>query len=295
MSKIFDALNKAGSDASGDLLRALGDVPAAPEPLVTVPAAPEQANGPLPAPKLNGEGLGTEPTMYALSLAPNSPLLPFDGTPNRVSEEYRIIRTKIFQHPKQPRMIVVSSAGPNEGKSVTAINLAGVLSLKSNARVLLLDTDFRRSSIAATLGLPSTPGLTDVLTGKCEPEKAIFRAEQLPNLYIVPAGTSPYNPAELLDSPLWLQLCRNFRARFEHIILDSPPIPAVADYELIQAVADAVIVVVRPDFTSRTSFDAAIKTIPPEKLIGIVMNWVPEWFLSKRRSYGYSYYEGLRS
>src|SRR3954454_17997243 len=108
-------------------------------------------------------------------------------------------------------MIVLSSAGPGDGKTVTAVNLAGALSLKSDANVLLLDTDLRRSSIGQPLGIPSAPGLTEVLMGERTLASVIVRAEQMPNLYILPAGDCKSNPAELLDSPAWLETCAALR------------------------------------------------------------------------------------
>jgi capsular exopolysaccharide synthesis family protein len=298
MSKIFDALNKTRTETAAAFVRAMSDSPAAP-PEDLDESSPSQIRADELGPEVRGPGLPLnehvddrriiEENVYPLRLESHAPLLPFEEIPNRTSEEYRIIRTRIFQHPKRPRVIVVSSAGAADGKSITAINLAGVLALKSDAKVLLLDADFRRCSIALKLGLPSTPGLADVLTGKCGLEAAMIRAEQMPNFYIMPAGECRCNPAELLDSPVWLQTYTTVRARFGHIILDSPPIHGVADYELIQAAADGVVAVVRPDHTKRSSLDAALKTIPSEKLIGIVMNCVSDWFLTRRQHYSFSY------
>jgi len=294
MSRIFDALNQAAGEASDAVMRVVAES-SAPLPPRSGDAAPKIE---LPAEfqEVLGKSVATaggvadsQARTLPVRLEPNSPLLPFDTTPNAASEEYRIIRTKILQHPKRPRIIVVSSAGPADGKTVTAINLAGAISLKSDARALLLDADFRRSSIAKTLGLPATPGLAEVLTGKAELQSVIIRTEQLPNLHVIPAGECSCNPTELLDSRAWLNACAGLRAGFGYIILDSPPMQAVADYELIQAAADGVIVVVRQDHTKRGRLDAALKNVPPGKVIGVVMNCVSDWFRIKHKSYGYSY------
>lgn len=309
MSRTFDALNRMGGEAAETLARAMNEIatpanpatgseeaPSAlhiPAPAFELPTGSELPAGPEPSTDRKASAtLSPEPVapdVYRLKLSLNSPLLPFGDAPNRASEEYRIIRTKIRQHPKRPRVIVVSSASPGDGKSVTAINLAGALSLKSDANVLLVDTDFRRSTIAKTLGVPPSPGLSDVLTGSQKLDDVIIRAEQLPNLRILSAGESESNPAELLDSPAWLGTIQELRAQFEYVVLDSPPIRAVADYELIQAVADGVVVVVRPDHTKRTIFDEALKTLPSEKLLGVVMNCVADWFVTKQQHYGYAY------
>ena len=95
------------------------------------------------------------------------------------------MRTKILHHPVKPRLILVSSPGPGDGKTVTAINLAGALSLKVEAKILLIDTDFRRSSIHVELGLPKEPGLTDVLVGAVPLAEAVIRTHQYSNLCVL--------------------------------------------------------------------------------------------------------------
>jgi receptor protein-tyrosine kinase len=185
-------------------------------------------------------------------------------------------------------MILISSAGPGDGKSVTAVNVAGALSLKTEANVLLADTDFRRSTIHSQLGLPAAPGLADVLSGGATLEEALIRTKQFPNLYVISAGRHCANPSELLDSTQWSTICNQLRSRFRYVIADSPPVASVADYELLQATCDGVVLVVRPDHTKRQACMKAIEIIPKDKLIGVVMNCVSEWFLARD---DYSYYD----
>ena len=141
----------------------------------------------------------------------------------------------LFNIPSQPRIIVISSPGLGDGKSLSAINIAGALSLKTSAKVLLVDADFRRASIHTKIGFPESPGLAEMLGRGCSLEAAVIRCEQFPSLYVLPAGERPANPVELLDSPQWGHLCARLRKEFEYIIIDSPPMEAVADYDLIQA------------------------------------------------------------
>ncbi len=299
MSRIFEALKKAGADA---------DVPAfEPAPgREPVEATPAEHQWP-PAPSRDRKGaepnpitpqapppiLGSQIRTLAVRVPAAAPILPFDGSHSRAAEQYRIVRTKIVQHPEQPRMLVVSSPAAGDGKTVSAVNIAGALALKSDANVLLLDGDFRRSSIAGLLGLPAEPGLSDVLAGARELGDAIVRAEQFPNLYVLPASKqnsngAGWNPAELLDSPRWKSVSATLRKEFRFTIVDAPPIGAVADYDLIQAVCDGVILVVRPDHTSRTLCMHALESMPKAKLIGVLMNCTEEWFL--RKTHGYYYY-----
>src|SRR5262249_2151403 len=158
----------------------------------------------------------------SLRLPAPSPLLPFEDGHWRSSEQYRILRTKISQHPQQPRVIVVSSPAPGDGKSVTAINTAGTLSLKSEGQVLLLDADLRKSAIHTQLGLPEGPGLVDVIRGTVKLEEALVRVQEFPNLYVMSAGAPSDNPVELLDSAQWRGLCDSLRGLFRYVIVDSP-------------------------------------------------------------------------
>jgi capsular exopolysaccharide synthesis family protein len=229
--------------------------------------------------------------VLSLRISANTPVLPFDGNHGEASEQYRIIRTKLIHHPKQPRMIVIASAITGDGKTVTAVNLAGALSLKTESKVLLLDADFRHSQVHHQLGLPKEPGLADVLRGSATLEDALIQTEQLPNLYVLSAGEPKTNPAELLDSPRWPALCARLRQTFRYVIVDSPPVGAVADYALIQRVCDGVVLVVRPDHTNRSACLAALELIPKDRLVGAVLNCVPDWFLGRSSaSYYYSDY-----
>jgi capsular exopolysaccharide synthesis family protein len=223
-----------------------------------------------------------------------SPLLPFDGENQRSSEQYRMLRTKIVQHPKQPRVIVISSPAAGDGKSVTAVNIAAALSLKSEAEVLLVDGDFRRSAIHGQLGLPESPGLAEMLRGTCALEDAAVRTREFPHLFAMVAGTLQGNPVELLDSAAWRALCATLRERFRYVIVDSPPVGAVADYDLIQAACDGVILVIRPDHTDRTLCMKALETVPKAKFLGVLLNCVPEWSLAKHAGTDYYYYAGAK-
>jgi len=230
----------------------------------------------------------------ALRLPAPSPLLPFEKGQRRASEQYRMLRTRISQHPKDPRVIVVSSPAPGDGKSVSAINIAGALSLKSEGQVLLVDADLRRSGIHTQLGLPESPGLADVLKGACTLEEALVHTQDFPNLFVLSAGAPVENPVELLDSPRWQTLVAQFRSLFTRVVLDSPPVRAVADYDLIQAVSDGVILVVRPDHTNRLLCHRALEIVPKNRLLGVLLNCAPDWGPARHSGSrtDYYYYSG---
>ncbi len=317
MSKIFDALKKGQGEIPDMILPSLTEdaetsgtaaaiEPAALEPAVAEPpatakpvflpldsAAAEKTAAALetitPDQTERSDFLSQVRT-FALRVSGGTPLLPFDQNHWYAGEQYRIIRTKILQHPKQPRVLLVSSAGPGDGKSVTSVNLAGALSLKAHTTVLLMDADIRRSTVHSQLGLPKSPGLADLLEGKAELCDVVIRAEQFPSLYVMPAGAPRANPTELLDSPRWREVCEIIRQTFQYVVIDSPPIEGVADYDLLQSAADGIIVVVRPDHTRRPACFKAIQTVPKPKLVGVVLNCIEDWFLGRILHYHSPYY-----
>lgn len=219
------------------------------------------------------------------------PLCPFDGSDPRTAEQYRVLRTNLLLHPAKPRMIAVSSSSPGDGKTVTTLNLAGTFALKSEGNVILVDGDLRKREVATRLGISAEPGLADVLSGNCSLDDAIVRIEEMPNLLVLPSGRVDGNPAELLDSPRWNHVAATLRAHFSYVLIDTTPIAAVADFQLVQQSSDGVVMVLRPDHTQRARFKKALTHIEPKKLLGTVLNAVPDWFLWNTRDHDYYYVE----
>jgi capsular exopolysaccharide synthesis family protein len=181
---------------------------------------------------------------------------------------------------------------PGDGKTISAINLAAALSLQENLRVLLLDGDFRRSSATRLLGLPTTPGLGEVLRHEAALESSLVRTAQFPNLYVLPPGTPSPGPAELLSTVRWQSLLEIVRSEFRFVVLDAPPVGAVAEYELLQLACDGVVLVLRQDFTNRRLWQRALETVPKAKQLGVILNCAEQWFLWKTHSY--YYYSGAK-
>lgn len=204
---------------------------------------------------------------------------------SREMEDYRVLRTRLAHFPGAPRIIAISSASAGDGKSVTAVNLAGTLAAKSGARVLLIDADLRRSQSAELLGIPETPGLAEVLEERATIHEALVSIEQAPGLFVITAGECVRNPMELLDSPRWGDLLRSLRLRFDYLVIDTPPIGAVADYDLIEKESEGIIAVVRKDHTPRPLLYAALSRIPPEKMLGVVMNCNADWLFWRTHEY----------
>jgi capsular exopolysaccharide synthesis family protein len=325
MSKIFQALHGAKNEVSDLLPELIGDSPVAASDESPVLESADSASSaahhfvasPSLVPETNGVAAaddssdwteyapppllrGAEPVTTSsftgairelpLAIPASLALLPFEDPHAHAAEHYRILRTKLSHHPMRPKMMVVSSANPGDGKTFTAINLAGVLSLKGDGKILLVDGDFRRSAVHKQLGLPQGPGLSEVILGACQLEEAIIQAQQFPNLHIFVNGRlENMNPSELLDSPHWRALCQAIRRRYQYIVVDSPPVSAVTDFELIQMAADGTVLVVRPDHTNRSACFKAIEAVPKEKLLGVILNCAKPWFLNKSEGYGYGY------
>jgi capsular exopolysaccharide synthesis family protein len=296
MSKIFEGLKKGRDEIADVVLHAVDNPPpqnvSVERPAATAAGAPQaRSSEEISAPEAirlarRGRHAAHPPArIMPLKVSELSPLLPFDSRNWRASEQYRIIRTRIIQHSRQPRMILISSACSGDGKTVTAINLAGALSLKTDANVLLLDGDMRRAAVHAQLSLPRSPGLTDVLLGKATLETAVIRSEQFSNLFILPAGEPRTNPSDLLESPKWHSICEQARNQFRYLVVDSPPAAAVADYDLLQSSCDGVLMVARPDHTNLQDCLKAVSSAPKDKLLGVVMNSVKDWLFAPR-SYG---------
>lgn len=281
MSKLFEVMKKSSSVTFEDFHQ-VDDRFAEKSPSAEAQTSPVAAMTPAlavlpPVPQL--------PTQLRISSL--APIFPFEENQFLAAEQYRIIRTKILHHARKPKLLAISSATSGDGKTVSSINIAASFALKQDRPVLLVDADLRRPRIANLLGIPLTPGLSEVLAGRITFEQALIRTEQFPNLWVLPAGNDPGNPAELLDSPRWRLLVDRLRAQFDQVIFDATPVATVADYELLQLVCDGVIVVARPDHTRRQQCLDILKTIPKDKLIGIVLNCVEEWWLWKAPVYGY--------
>jgi capsular exopolysaccharide synthesis family protein len=267
MSNLFDALKRENAIDLNEIcdLEA-ANVVGAPEIKIASSEGPAIVHAPATARRI-----------ARLRVSALAPLFPFEEIHHVAAEQYRIIRTKILHSEKKPRLLVVSSAGSGDGKTVTSINLAASLALKTETSVLLVDADLRRPRIATELGIPETPGLSDVVAGRVSFEEALIRAEQFENLHILPAGDAAENPAELFDSDRWRRLIEQLRSRFAMVVFDTTPVATVADYELLQLVCDAIIVVIRPDHTNRKACAKVLETVPKDKLLGVVLNGVEEW------------------
>jgi succinoglycan biosynthesis transport protein ExoP len=190
------------------------------------------------------------------------------------NEAFRRIRAAIAVPGRPPRAsrLLVTSAAPNEGKSLVAINLAIALA-KAGQRVLLLDADLRRPTVHLVFDLNASPGFTNLLRRDAEGLSAI-RGTVVPNLFILTSGKEHSDAAELLSSPNFQSLMGVLEGRFNWIVFDSPPIGPVADACIIARLVPQTLFVVAADSTTVASASAAIDQLKAAeaKILGVVLN-----------------------
>ncbi|MED4224259.1 CpsD/CapB family tyrosine-protein kinase [Neobacillus cucumis] len=193
---------------------------------------------------------------------------------NAISEQYRTIRTNIQYSSIDGEMktIMVTSAGPGEGKSTTAANLAVTFS-QLGKKVLLVDADLRKPTVHHTFQVNNIYGITTVLTKQTTLEKAILKSQE-DDLFILTSGPIPPNPAELLSSKSMEQFMIDAKEMFDYIIFDTPPLLAVTDPQIMANQCDGTILVV---YSEKTEIDQAKKSKEllqnaQSKLLGAVLN-----------------------
>jgi capsular exopolysaccharide synthesis family protein len=193
------------------------------------------------------------------------------------AEAYRSLRSSILltSIDEPPKLIVVTSAFPQEGKTTTSANTAVALAQRGG-RVLLVDADMRRSSLYKKFGMDQTIGLSTVLQGGSVDEAITTPLAELPNLHVLPAGPIPVAPAELLASLRMRTLLRKWTQEFEHVVIDTPPVFPVTDALILASQADAVLLVVRSGVTRKKALlrmrDVLQRANAP--IIGVALNGV---------------------
>jgi succinoglycan biosynthesis transport protein ExoP len=211
---------------------------------------------------------------------------------SQMAESYRALRTSLLLSNlgAPPKVIMVTSALPQEGKTTTSINCAVVLAQKG-IRVLLIDADLRRPSIHKTLGMGPRSGLSNVLTGSATLQSAITHSPILPNLDVLPAGTPPPNPAELLASTNMRDVLQELRGKYDHIVVDTPPTLSVTDAVVLSPRADAIVLVIRSGQTTKQALRRSRDILMQvnAKVSGVLLNAVD---LSSPDYYYYYEYQG---
>jgi capsular exopolysaccharide synthesis family protein len=204
-----------------------------------------------------------------------STLITITNPRSPISEAYRTLRTNLeFTSLDKPiRSMVVTSAAPEEGKSTTLANLA-VAVAQAGRKVILLDCDLRRPSLHQIFDARNTPGFTDMMRDDALMSKPPLQETGVPNLYLLPSGTLPPNPAELLGSRRMSEVIAALLQHAEMVLFDAPPVIAVTDAAVLASKVDAVLLVISAGKTKREQAKKAKALLDKVNahLIGTVLN-----------------------
>jgi polysaccharide biosynthesis transport protein len=203
-----------------------------------------------------------------------------------VAESCRAIRTNVLfaSADRAMKVIMVTSPGPKEGKTTTAVSLA-IAMAQAGAKVLIVDTDMRRPRLHRIFGVPGSEGITSVLLDKGKLEEVI-KTTEVPDLYVLPCGPIPPNPAELCQGERFKSLLGELCERFDRVLLDSPPVMVVTDAVVLGTIVDGTLLVARTSQTTRGGLRETVRQLRDVggRILGCVMN---DMDLEKR---GYGYY-----
>ena len=192
------------------------------------------------------------------------------------AEQYRGLRHTVEQLHKTHdlRIVAVSSPGVGDGKSLTAIYLAGALAQAPDARVLLVDADLRHPSVASLLALGGSdgPGLVDLILDPTLTLERVARPRPPFNLSVIPAGQVAPRPYEVLKSPRLGELLEEACRRYDYIVVDTPPLYPVQDCRVIAHWVDGFLLVVAAHHTPRRLVEEALNVMEPSKVLGFIFN-----------------------
>jgi capsular exopolysaccharide synthesis family protein len=193
---------------------------------------------------------------------------------SEIAESYRSLRTSILlaSRSRSSKILLVTSAMPKDGKTTTSINIAVVLA-QAGSRVLLIDADLRRPSIHRTLKLPNASGLSNWLAGT-DMDKPHILPSGIANLDVLTTGPRPPYPAELFGLPVFGDTLEAFRAEYDHVVIDSPPVLSVTDAVLMSVLADSVLLVIRSRKTTKGALRRSLDVLHQAnaRVMGVVLN-----------------------
>lgn len=306
MSHIFDALERSESERTGTDLAALSgatELLQRAERLATLKwEGSVHADGPPPARRVETD-LATGPTellkivtsrdvsasprplvdkrvdpfeqfaSLRVSLAPQSRLVSLTDGGSPAAEAFRLlgVRLRHLRRDRTLKKVLLTSTIPQEGKSMVAANLACTLAIRTQQKILLLEGDLRRPSLSQRFGLGKNPGICEYLQGDRTLTESIFHLDN-PNLWILPAGSTPSNALELLQSGRLSALVDQLAALFDWVIIDSPPVLPLADTSVWMRLADGIILVTRQGITEKRKLQRGLEALEPKKLIGALVN-----------------------
>lgn len=290
------ALSITGAIVLALVVESLDNAVQQPDDVTLISGLPPLGIIPLDSRLASAGGNGRRKQLPAASMDPaKTEVIPISRPRSQMAEAYRALRTSIMLSSVSapPKVILITSGLPQEGKSTTSINTAAVLA-QTGRRVLLIDADLRRPSLHRLLKSRPVGGLSDLLAGAKTFEEVAIALPDLPNVTLIPGGTCPPYPAELLGSEVMKKHLDDWRGRFDHIVIDTPPALTVTDPVLLSPEADSVIIVIRAGQTTREALRRTCDLFAQvnARMGGVLLNAVD--FSSNSGSYYSSYYYGSK-
>lgn len=289
MGRIADALKRAEEERR----RTMGAAGvSAGTALLETPAPPRRMpeGGHIRTPKEEGD----DPEAVSLVEGISDSLLPMLEGGALVTEQYRSLRTRLLsQNPNyEHRIVAITSAIPKEGKSVTTLNLGSILAEIKHLKVLVVDGDFRRSSLARMLNQPEGPGLAEVLRGEAAYDE-VQRSTPISNLTFIPAGEiHTHSAAELLTAASASSIFKRMQNDFHYTIVDTPPATTVTDVGIIGQMCSGVILVIRLHRTAEGAAKRAARLLQVNNIPTIGCVIIGRDAPSGRYGYSYGYEYG---
>ena len=306
MSQIFDALQRSETERSGkdpavpsatELLRKESFAAASPMAdqsrnarSTTVVAEPgvdavELGQDPVPAVAANlftaRSGLAVEERseglmqcdILSISPSPQSHLVCLPDSESPANEAFHLlgVRLRHLRRQRPLKKVLITSTIPQEGKSMSAANLACTLALHTQQKVLLLEGDIRRPTQSKIFGIAGKPGICEWLNGEQSLMKSVYRLEGA-GIWILPAGNGTGNSLELLQSGALTPMMEQLTTLFDWVVIDSPPILPLADTSVWTNIADGILLVTRQGITHKRQLKRGLEALGPQKLIGALLN-----------------------
>jgi protein-tyrosine kinase len=242
---------------------------------------PVVASEPLPA--------RIDPTVETSTLSATAAKLVIDQKDNLLVEQFRRLAAVLHhsQQQRQTRIVMIASAVPAEGKSLTATNLALTLSRSYDKRVLLIDTDLRRPTLHTLFNVSNAVGLRTALHDPRQGRLPVLQVGE--KMWLLPAGHPDPNPTGLVTSLAMKQLIADAAEQFDWIILDTPPVGLMPDANLLAAMVDAAFVVVNAGKTPYPLVQKAVEAIGVDRVLGVVLNRADRSAAAEAYNY-YNYY-----
>jgi len=206
-------------------------------------------------------------------VSPQSHLVSVTDKDSLAAEKFRFLAVRLRQmrQVRNLKKVLITSSVPQEGKSTVAANLACALGRRVRQRTLLIDGDLRRPSLSNLFSLGKIPGLCEWLQGDSGPAESIYHLEDV-GVWILPAGSTPRNPLELMQSGRLSVLMSQLSTWFDWIIIDSPPVLPLADTSVWARLADGVLLVTRQGISEKWQLQRGLEVIERTKLIGAILN-----------------------